>query len=105
MANARGRFGAPTFVPIANNLILVAILVAFGATVGGSHLSLADLEHHRKWLIFLGLGTTLGVIVQALLLIPSLRRAGLHRRSVRRRIHEGQARMGHGRCRSWIALG
>jgi putative peptidoglycan lipid II flippase len=76
LLNARGRFAAPTFAPIANNVITIAILLAFAALE--RHPTLAGLEANRGDLILLGLGTSAGVAVQALLLIPSLRRAGLH---------------------------
>lgn len=75
LLNARRRFGAPMFSPIANNVILVAVLIAFGATVHGA--SVAGVDHHRDQLLLLGLGTTVGVVMQAALLVPSLRRAGL----------------------------
>jgi putative peptidoglycan lipid II flippase len=75
LLNARGRFGAPTFAPIANNVITIVVLLAFAGL--DRHPTLAGLEANRGELILLGLGTTAGVAVQALLLIPSLRRAGL----------------------------
>jgi len=78
LLNARRRFGAPMFTPVANNVILVALLVVFGATV--HHASLAGVDQHRGQLLLLGLGTTAGVIVQAVLMVPSLRRAGLRLR-------------------------
>jgi putative peptidoglycan lipid II flippase len=75
LLNAKRRFGAPMFTPIANNLVLVAILLVFGTTV--RHASVAGVDHHRGQLLLLGLGTTAGVVLQAGLMIPSLRRAGL----------------------------
>jgi putative peptidoglycan lipid II flippase len=75
LLNARGRFGAPTFAPIANNVITIVVLLAFASL--DRHPTLAGLEANRGELILLGLGTTAGVALQALLLIPSLRRAGL----------------------------
>jgi putative peptidoglycan lipid II flippase len=78
LLNARGRFGPPTFVPIANNVITIAVLIAF--SVVARRPTLGGLESDRPELILLGLGTTAGVAAQALLLLPSLRRAGLHLR-------------------------
>jgi putative peptidoglycan lipid II flippase len=78
LLNSRGRFGAPTFVPIANNVICIAVLLVFARLV--AHPTLAGLEANRGYLVLLGLGTTAGVAAQALLLLPSLRRAGLHLR-------------------------
>lgn len=76
LLNARGRFAAPTFAPIANNVATIAVLLAFANLE--RHPTLAGLEANRGELILLGLGTTAGVALQALLLIPSLRRADLH---------------------------
>jgi putative peptidoglycan lipid II flippase len=75
LLNARRRFAAPAFVPIANNLVLVVVLVAFGLWV--RHPSLGGVYHHRNQLLLLGLGTTAGVVVQLLWLLPALRRARL----------------------------
>jgi putative peptidoglycan lipid II flippase len=75
LLNARGRFGAPTFAPIANNVIAIVVLLLFASLE--RHPTLAGLESNRGEVILLGLGTTAGVAAQALLLIPSLRRAGL----------------------------
>jgi putative peptidoglycan lipid II flippase len=75
LLNARRRFGAPMFTPIANNVVLIVVLVVFGTTV--HHASVAGVDHDRGQLLLLGLGTTAGVVIQAVLMIPSLRRAGL----------------------------
>ncbi len=78
LLNTTRRFAAPTFVPVVNNLVLIAMLVSFGTVVHGP--TLASIQAHRTELVVLGLGTTLGVVLQGLLLIPSLRRAGLELR-------------------------
>ena len=80
LLNTRRRFVAPMWVPIANNLVCIAVLVWY-ASIVGRHPSLAGVSTHRSELVLLGLGTTLGVVVQFLLLLPSLGRArlsGLH---------------------------
>jgi putative peptidoglycan lipid II flippase len=66
------------FTPIANNVVLIVVLLVFGTTV--RHASLAGVGAHRGQLLLLGLGTTAGVVAQAALMIPSLRRAGLRLR-------------------------
>lgn len=86
LLNARGKFAAPMFVPIANNLVVIAVLLWFHALV--PHPSLASMEAHHSGLVLLGIGTTLGVVVQALLLIPSLLRADLHLRFLWNPAHE-----------------
>jgi putative peptidoglycan lipid II flippase len=75
LLNTRRRFGAPMFAPIANNVVVIVVLFWFGTSV--RHRSLAGVASHRGQLILLGLGTTIGVVAQAALLVPSLRRAGL----------------------------
>jgi putative peptidoglycan lipid II flippase len=71
--NARRRFAAPMFVPIANNLVVIGVLLAVHALYPAPNLVSA--AHHPALLILLGVGTTGGVVVQGLLLIPSLLRA------------------------------
>jgi putative peptidoglycan lipid II flippase len=76
LLNTRRRFGAPMWVPIANNVICIGVLLWFRHVVGNTP-SLAGVHLHSSQILILGLGTTAGVAVQALLLLPSLGRAGL----------------------------
>jgi putative peptidoglycan lipid II flippase len=78
LLNARGKFAAPMFVPIANNLVVIGVLLWFHALVPHPSLASVDANHHG--LVLLGIGTTLGVVVQALMLLPSLLRSELHLR-------------------------
>jgi putative peptidoglycan lipid II flippase len=78
LLNARGKFATPMFVPIANNLVVIGVLLWFHALV--PHPSLASVDASHRGLVLLGIGTTLGVVVQAALLVPSLLRADLHLR-------------------------
>ena len=75
--NARGRFGPMMWAPIANNLLsvlmLVAYLVYFGPTGDGPARSEA-LSTSQE--VMLGLGSTLGIVVQFLVLVPYLRASG-----------------------------
>ena len=72
--NARGRFGAPMFAPIANNIIAIATLLLFIAVAGTS--AAADGNLTSSQVLILGIGTTIGVALQALILIPILLRSG-----------------------------
>jgi len=72
--NARGRFGAPMFAPIANNVIAIATFLLFIAVAGTS--AAADGVLTTDQILILGIGTTIGVVLQALILIPLLSRAG-----------------------------
>ncbi|HKY56669.1 MAG TPA: lipid II flippase MurJ, partial [Aeromicrobium sp.] len=71
--NARGVFGPMMWAPIANNLVAIAMLgtylTVFGSSDGRDGFSTTQA-------VLLGLGSTLGIAVQAVLLIPYLRRAG-----------------------------
>jgi putative peptidoglycan lipid II flippase len=86
LLNARGKFAAPMFVPIANNLVVIVVMVWFRVLVPHPSLSTIDTHHHA--LVLLGIGTTLGVVVQAALLIPSLLRTDLHVRFLWAPAHE-----------------
>jgi putative peptidoglycan lipid II flippase len=97
LLNIRRRFGVATWVPVANNVVCIAVLVWFHlvdptpvlAQLGGSH----DL-------FWLGVGTTLGVAVQFLCLVPSLLRSELWRLSFRLDLHDPAMRT-VGRLGSW----
>jgi putative peptidoglycan lipid II flippase len=77
LLNARHRFGAPTWVSVANNLVCIAVLLWFHHVAPNPSLHSTLLHGHQ--LELLGLGTTAGVALQALLLAPSFARAGLGR--------------------------
>jgi putative peptidoglycan lipid II flippase len=77
LLNARQRFGAPTWVPVANNLVCIGVLLWFRHVDPNPSLHSVLSQGHQ--LILLGAGTTAGVLVQALLLAPSYARAGLGR--------------------------
>lgn len=72
--NARGHFGVPMFAPIANNVIAIGTFLLFIAVAGTS--AAADGVLTTDQILILGIGTTLGVVVQALILIPVLMRSG-----------------------------
>jgi putative peptidoglycan lipid II flippase len=74
--NARHRFVLPMATPILNNLIVIGVLLIVPHLASSSELvTLHDVRNDTGLLLFLGLGTTLGVAVQAFALIPALRRA------------------------------
>ncbi|MEU7728102.1 murein biosynthesis integral membrane protein MurJ [Streptomyces sp. NPDC040724] len=68
--NARGRFGAMMWTPVLNNLVIIGV---FGLFLYLSHDAADGLTAAETRL--LGLGTTAGIVLQALALIPSLRAA------------------------------
>ncbi len=77
LLNARRRFGAPMFSSIANNVVLIGVLLYYAFTVNHAARSIGGLSQDRNQLLLLGFGTTAGVVAQAGLMVPSLRRAGL----------------------------
>jgi putative peptidoglycan lipid II flippase len=78
LLNTRRRFVAPMWVPIANNVVAVVVLLWF-RQIAGPHPSLAEVQTSHGQLVLLGLGTTLGVALQALLLAFAMRGARLSR--------------------------
>jgi putative peptidoglycan lipid II flippase len=91
LLNTQGKFAAPMFVPIANNLVVIGMLVWFHTLVPDP--SLATIDAHHSALVLLGVGTTLGVVVQAALLIPSLLRSDLRIRFRWQPGHEAMRRI------------
>ncbi|TNC44216.1 murein biosynthesis integral membrane protein MurJ [Mumia zhuanghuii] len=75
--NSRGRFGPMMWAPIANNLISCVVLVTFLLVYGGSNGS--DGFSNGQELL-LGVGSTVGIAVQALILLPYLKAAGFRYR-------------------------
>ena len=76
VANARGSFAPLMWAPIANNLVVIVVFAAILATQHA--LSIGEITDFQVQL--LGWGTTLGVVVQALILIPVVKRSGIHLR-------------------------
>jgi putative peptidoglycan lipid II flippase len=88
--NSRGSFGPMMWAPIANNVISVAVLVVYLWTFGpvrdlcGSDAGPAAISGPGSLVggyssgqeLLLGLGSTLGIAAQLLVLIPFLRRTG-----------------------------
>jgi putative peptidoglycan lipid II flippase len=75
--NTRERFGAPMFAPIVNNLVIITAAVSFLYVVGEGATTRTVTEGQIAWL---GLGTLLGSVLQALVLVPVLRRSGFRYR-------------------------
>ncbi len=76
LLNTRRRFVAVAWAPIVNNLVCIGILIWFGLWAGRGA-DLASVQQHQSQLVLLGLGTSLGVVLQCVVLIPSLRAARL----------------------------
>ncbi|MEV2278493.1 murein biosynthesis integral membrane protein MurJ [Nocardiopsis sp. NPDC049922] len=75
MLNARGRFGAPMWAPVVNNLVIIGVCLWF-LSVAGPGSTPEDLLANPSQLALLGLGTALGQVVQAAVLVWALAAAG-----------------------------
>ncbi len=74
--NARGRFGPMMWAPIANNLVAITMLCLY-LNVHGSATGTDDCTAYtRSQELLLGLGSTLGIVVQLAILFPYLRAVG-----------------------------
>jgi putative peptidoglycan lipid II flippase len=81
--NSREHFGAPMWVPIINNLVVITVGAAFYLIytrdavpdANGDIFNSAD-QVTNGMIVLLGAGTTLGVVIQVLCLAPALRKAG-----------------------------
>jgi putative peptidoglycan lipid II flippase len=78
--NSHRRFAAAAFVPTVNNLVVIAVLVVFSRWIGGGRPEADALRANPAPLVLLGLGVTAGIVAQAVLLLPALRRAGIRLR-------------------------
>ncbi|WP_210439331.1 murein biosynthesis integral membrane protein MurJ [Nocardioides xinjiangensis] len=75
--NARGRFGPMMWAPIANNLIAVAMLLTYLLVWGPvGEGPLRDQAFDTGQEVLLGLGSTVGIVAQCLVLVPYLRASG-----------------------------
>ncbi|NGO75913.1 murein biosynthesis integral membrane protein MurJ [Streptomyces sp. YC504] len=75
--NARGRFGAMMWTPVLNNVIIIATLAMFLWVYGTAETSRMTVDSIPTEAVrLLGVGVLLGLVVQALAMIPYLREAG-----------------------------
>uniref|UniRef100_UPI0018D1656A murein biosynthesis integral membrane protein MurJ n=1 Tax=Streptomyces clavuligerus TaxID=1901 RepID=UPI0018D1656A len=75
--NARGRFGAMMWTPVLNNIVVIATFTAFIWAFGGfTTTEVTEATITPEGVRLLGIGTLLGLVVQALAMFPYLRDAG-----------------------------
>jgi putative peptidoglycan lipid II flippase len=75
--NARGRFAAPMWTPVINNVVVILILLMY---VGVAGLGRTQSTITPGQVRLLAIGTTLGIVAQTLALLPALRRSGFRPR-------------------------
>jgi len=74
--NSRQRFGPMMWAPIANNVIAVGVLALYLLTFGPASDAERTAGYSSGQELLLGLGSTLGIVVQLLVLVPYLKAAG-----------------------------
>ncbi|MEV6240250.1 murein biosynthesis integral membrane protein MurJ [Lentzea sp. NPDC051838] len=72
--NARHVFGLPTWAPVLNNVVVILVLVVYWMMPG--EITLNPVHMTEPKLLVLGIGTALGVAIQAAVLFPALKRTG-----------------------------
>lgn len=75
--NARARFGPMMWAPIVNNVVACSVILAYYVIFGASN---ARDGFTTSEALLLGLGSTVAIALQALILLPYLRSAGFHYR-------------------------
>ncbi|MGW4405145.1 murein biosynthesis integral membrane protein MurJ [Nonomuraea sp. NPDC004702] len=70
--NTRDRYGAPMWAPVLNNLVVICVFAAYAVVGSGSDIEAVTTGD----LALLGLGTTAGIVAQAVVLIVALKRVG-----------------------------
>ncbi|MGW0517645.1 murein biosynthesis integral membrane protein MurJ [Crossiella sp. NPDC003009] len=73
--NSRGVFGLPAWAPVFNNLVVLVTLGVYLLVPGDPTINPLAMSDPK--LLVLGIGTTLGIVVQALVVLPAMRRAGI----------------------------
>lgn len=74
--NTDERFAAPAWAPLVNNLVVIGVGAVLLVTPGGIADADGMAELSRGQFLLLGGGTTAGIVLQAVVMLPSLRRAG-----------------------------
>lgn len=77
--NARRHFLAAAFAPVLNNVVVIAVFLALPRIASGA-LTVNGVLDDNALVLLIGLGTTAGVVVMALALLPPLGRLHLHLR-------------------------
>jgi putative peptidoglycan lipid II flippase len=75
--NSRKQFTAVAVAPVLTNLVAIAVLLYTPRIADAQTVGLAEAERTSRVVTWLGLGTTLSIAVNALALLPLLRRSGI----------------------------
>ena len=77
--NTKEHFRPGAWAPVANNIVSIAVLAAYMALPGRLNAA-APASISNPHVLLLGLGTTAGVVVQCLIMLPALRKLGINLR-------------------------
>jgi len=100
LLQVRGRFGVAGYAPVANNVVAIAVLWWFHLAV--PHPTVADTTSTSQFAWFAAI-TTLGLVAQFLIVVPTLFRAGLGRLSLRWNLRDEAVRE-IGRLGGWTLV-
>ncbi len=78
--NSKGVFGPFAWAPVLNNVVVLVVLAVYALVPG--QISVDPVRMGDTKLLVLGLGTTLGIVAQAVVLVPSMRRIQFRYRPV-----------------------
>jgi putative peptidoglycan lipid II flippase len=92
LLNAHGRFAAPMFAPILNNLIVIGTFVTYALIASDADRTSLATSPEKA---ILGIGTTLGIVGMTVALWPSLRATGFRFRWNSAWRHEAVIRVAH----------
>ncbi len=92
LLNAHGRFAAPMFAPILNNLIVIGTFVTYALIASDADRTSLATSPEKA---ILGIGTTLGIVGMTVALWPSLRATGFRFRWNSAWRHEAVTRVAH----------
>ncbi|HEY8301673.1 MAG TPA: murein biosynthesis integral membrane protein MurJ [Jatrophihabitans sp.] len=74
--NIRHSYGPGAWAPVLNNVVMIVTIAVFFVLPGPHVLTPSSMTTTQ--VVVLGVGTTLGIAAQALVLVPALRRTGFH---------------------------
>jgi putative peptidoglycan lipid II flippase len=75
--NSRKQFTAVSLAPVLTNVVAIAVLLLTPRVADLATVGLADAERDRAIIMWLGIGTTASIAVNAVALLPLLRRCGI----------------------------
>jgi putative peptidoglycan lipid II flippase len=85
LLNAQRRFAAAAFAPVVNNVVVIVMLTIFVIRTSSDRtkwIEVGRVRNDTALLLLLGIGTTLGIVAMAAVLVPALRRTPVRLRRV-----------------------